>query len=103
MNCPARDPVCIMCKKKGHWKMVFRSKKVNEVLTDDDIEELFLGEVIDAVEANQLNSWKADIAINDKIIKFKIDSGADVSVLPYDVYNKLNKLNLSLSQQTKFC
>ena len=78
-------------QKKGHWKMVCRSKKVNEVLTDDDMEELFLGEVIDAVEANQLNSWKADIAINDKIIKFKIDSGADVSVLPYDVYNKLKK------------
>ena len=91
MNCPARDSVCIMCKKKGHWKMVCRSKKVNEVLTDDDMEELFLGEVIDAVEANQSNSWKADIAINDKIIKFKIDSGADVSVLPYDVYNKLKK------------
>ena len=71
--------------------MVCRSKKVNEVLTDDDMEELFLGEVIDAVEANQSNSWKADIAINDKIIKFKIDSGADVSVLPYDVYNKLKK------------
>ena len=83
--------VCIMCKKKGHWKMVCRSKKVNKVLTDDDMEELFLGEVIDAVEANQSNSWKADIAINDKIIKFKIDSGADVSVLPYDVYNKLKK------------
>ena len=71
--------------------MVCRSKKVNEVLTDDDMEELFLGEVIDAVEANQSNSWKADIAINDKIIKFKIDSGADVSVLPHDVYNKLKK------------
>ena len=71
--------------------MVCRSKKVNEVLTDDDMEEPFLGEVIDAVEANQSNSWKADIAINDKIIKFKIDSGADVSVLPYDVYNKLKK------------
>ena len=91
MNCPSRDSVCILCRKKGHWKMVCRSKKVNEVLTDDDMEELFLGEVIDAVEANQLNSWKADIAINDKIIKFKIDSGADVSVLPYDVYNKLKK------------
>ena len=57
------------------------------------MEELFLDEVIDAVEANQLNLWKADIAINDKIIKFKTDSGADVSVLPYHVYNKLKKTN----------
>ena len=81
----------VSCAKKGHWKTVCRSKKVNEVLTDNDMEELFLGEVIDAVEANQLNLWKADIAINDKIIKFKIDSGADVSVLPYHVYNKLKK------------
>ena len=78
-------------KKKGHWEMVCRSKKVNEVVTDADMEELFLGEVIDAVEAYQLNSWKADIAINDKIIKFKTDSGADVSVLPYDVYSKLKE------------
>ena len=36
-------------------------------------EELFFGEVtIDAVEANQLSSWQADIGINDKVIQFKI-------------------------------
>ena len=39
----------------------------------------------------QFKFMEAGIGINDNVVQFKIDSGADVSVLPYDPYNKLKE------------
>ena len=33
--------------------------------------------------------WKADIQVNDQVVNVKLDSGADVSVLPAGVYDSL--------------
>ena len=33
--------------------------------------------------------WKADIQVNAQVVNFKLDSGADVSVLPASVYDSL--------------
>ena len=35
------------------------------------------------------SAWKADIQVNDQVVNFKLDSGADVSVLPASVYDSV--------------
>ena len=63
------------------------TKKVAEVNQEEE-SELFLGEVhIDHLKAGN-NQWKVDIMVNDELLNFKIDSDADVSVLPVHTYEK---------------
>ena len=69
------------------------TKKVAEVNQQEE-SELFLGEVhIDHLKSGN-NQWKVDIMVNDQLVNFKIDSGADVSVLPVHTYEKLENTKL---------
>ena len=88
-DCPARDSICHNCNKKGHWKRACKnSKKVNEISSGQN-DEIFLGEVvIDAVSTSQ-QPWQAEISINDNPVNFKIDTGADVSVIPARLFLEL--------------
>lgn len=35
-------------------------------------------------------SWKKDICVERTIVEFKLDSGAEVSILPYNIFNTIN-------------
>ncbi|UYV68276.1 STOML2 [Cordylochernes scorpioides] len=76
-NCPAMNSYCSKCKKKGHYAKVCRSEAINEIKS----EIAFLGSVED-------NSKKliVPIKVNNRQINFKIDTGADVNVLPLQYY-----------------
>ncbi|TGZ48699.1 Uncharacterized protein DBV15_12714 [Temnothorax longispinosus] len=52
---------------------------------------------IDQVEIGNINSrWFEMIQINNSIVKFKLDTGADVNVLPLKIYNKVKKSKVKL-------
>ena len=54
------------------------------------IKSSFFGEIhIDQLDSVSQSPWKADIKGNDQVVNFKLDSGADVSVLPASVYDSL--------------
>ena len=97
MKCPARDSLCNNCGRKGHWKKACRSKTVSQVTaeledtTQQFDENFFLGEVIDAIHSDQSYNqpWKAEVLLNNSRVSFKLDSGADVTVIPLDLYEKL--------------
>ena len=66
-----------MCSKKGHRKKLCRSSRnVNEVLSDNDMEGLFLGGVpVDAVEASNFRENDSPMApewVSAKFQTFKI-------------------------------
>ena len=42
------------------------------------------------MESETQRPWKADIEVNGQVVNFKLDSGADVSVLPVRVYKTLD-------------
>lgn len=68
-------------------------KKVGEVSCPEvEFEEdFFLGQLIevDMVEGNPKESWKAQLKLNDHAVKFKVDTGADVTVIPPNVYHQM--------------
>ena len=87
-QCPARDSKCHSCSKIGHWSKACRgssSSKVSEV-----VEGYFLGEV----SGGQARPWTAWVHINEKPIQFKLDSGADVTVVPVQTYNSFGSVKL---------
>lgn len=101
--CPARLSKCRKCSKICHWTQACRSSKLGklfEIATEEYPESFFLGEEVDLHEI-QSNStkipWMATVLVNDKKVDFKIDSGADVTVVPYMVLSTfICKQNWSL-------
>ena len=68
-------------------------RKVGEVLRklDDDVQEwdetFFLGSVMSS--NGEKDPWQVELELNGKLTKFKIDTGADITVIPEAVYNSL--------------
>lgn len=60
------------------------SRSVNEVHEEED--SIFLGSF-----AADDEPWMADIDINDQTVPFKIDTGADVTIIPYSVFQEMYK------------
>ncbi|KAL9967390.1 hypothetical protein ACROYT_G025604 [Oculina patagonica] len=106
-QCPARESKCMKCSKIGHWAKACKSlpdKRVAEVnFTGRQAEgELFLGELteLSAVQGGAGDSWKALVSMNGQLMEFKVDSGADVTVIPPSLFHSL-KPTPSLSKTTR--
>ncbi|UYV67708.1 hypothetical protein LAZ67_5001667 [Cordylochernes scorpioides] len=81
-QCPAKDAICNKCRKKGHFAKVCHTKTVQEVLSS--LNDAFIGIV--GMQENAEDKWCEVIKVNDQPIKFKIDTGAEVSVMPEGTY-----------------
>ena len=77
-HCPAKLATCHKCQKKGHFQKMCKTKKVEAVSTERNSEQVFLG----AIESFSGKAWKVTLFVNDIPIQFKIDTGAEVSVIP---------------------
>ncbi|UYV74165.1 hypothetical protein LAZ67_11002276 [Cordylochernes scorpioides] len=90
-NCPAMNSYCSKCKKKSHYAKVCRSEAINEIKS----EIAFLG----SVEDNS-KKWIVPIKVNNRQINFKIDTGADVNVLPLqNYYQSFQRIKLEKSDK----
>ena len=79
---PARDSFCHTCKKEGLWKRACKSsRKVDEVSSE--------------LESEFWQPWQAEIFVNNTSVTFKIDTGADVSVIPAKLFSELRN-NITL-------
>ena len=88
-QCPAKDSTCHKCKKKGHYQTVCRSGKADGVNALEESEP-FLG-VVSFQEVNNIaeDSWRVPIIVNGTKVVFKIDTGADVTVLPESEFKRM--------------
>ena len=86
----ARDSKCHSCSKLGHWSKTCNGStvaKVSEVETSD----YFLGEI----SGKHVKPCTAQVCVYDKRMEFKLDNGADVTVVPVNTYTSLeNKVKL---------
>ena len=60
-----------------------RNSRVNEVIEES---EYFLGSITDC---GDIDAWYTKLPICGKTLKFKIDTGADISVISEATYNML--------------
>ncbi len=78
-----------MCKKKGHFAAVCKTKKrMDEIYQCDEtesIETVFLGVV---KSENSTDVWQKPIIINGEQIIFKLDTGAALTAIPERLYSK---------------
>ena len=89
-RCPAKDVTCSACKKKGHFAKVCKSCKqvqsVDDGSSEDDVSVMTTGETVNMVENN--SKWKTNVLIGNHNVKFKIDTGVDVTVIPEDIFHR---------------
>lgn len=107
-KCPARNNTCIKCFKRGHFSSVCRSTRVDNIETQETYSpnqtqsETVHNELvcpISNISKHYDDPWAIDININDSDnVCFKIDTGADVSVMPSNI--KLNN-EIRLQPTTK--
>lgn len=109
-SCPAKKMECFYCKKRGHMiakcrkrtqetKESFgkgdRRRKVNAIAEESDSDDSDGEAAIDNVFIASLDSssdersWQTAIRIADKKVNCKVDTGAEVNVLPKRIFNQL--------------
>ena len=78
-DCPAQNAVCKKCNKVGHYQKVCNGGRRHETKNVGEVAEgevLFLGEV-----SGSTDHWQSTIKVNGTQTKFKLDTGAAVSVV----------------------
>ena len=60
---------------------------------------MFLGAVHDS-EEEWVSQWWVPLEVNSVPMKFKIDTGADVSVMPEEMFSQLKEVSLTPSTRT---
>ena len=72
-----------------------RTKSVRVVSTEDSGEETFVGMIEDSESliiptvSTGTEPWTVNVLLNKLPVEFQIDTGADVSVIPEELYKKL--------------
>ena len=97
-TCPAWGKICLKCGKRNHFKgSTVCQGNVNNVNDQPDesklVGALFIGSVDQPTETNI--SWEVEMPAPNGTINFKIDTGADVTVIPQE---ELTKLNIHLNE-----
>ena len=100
--CPARDAACFKCKKVGHFSAMCRSAEtVDTVIKNAHSDVAFLGEMD---QGDQPWLAKADLeAVETRTlaeIKFKLDTGAGVTVISEEDYKNVGRPKLCESTKT---
>ena len=106
-KCPAREKVCNRCNRKGHFGIACLQKKtqnVHEITKGDDEAEgyddsdydvantdsYFLG-AVSASNVDSVSPWRTELMVNGMLMNFKIDCGADVSIISDKTFHKLKR------------
>ena len=98
--CPAREANCRKCGKRGHYQVVCRSTAKVSAIQEMIVPDAFLGAV---ATDNYDERWTIILQLNNKSVKFCIDTGADVSLISEQVWKKIGKPPLQPSDRNLKC
>ncbi|XP_021374310.1 uncharacterized protein K02A2.6-like [Mizuhopecten yessoensis] len=87
-KCPAKGSTCNYCKGQDHWKKMCRKRlrnKVHSIQSDEyetDDDELLTINTTTVTDVSVIDDkWVTTLNINGEDVKFRIDTGARVSML----------------------
>ncbi|KAK7105840.1 hypothetical protein V1264_017168 [Littorina saxatilis] len=86
--CPAMGKTCRACGKSNHFQSVCRSKQTLDNLTNSEQGEKFFLGSLETTENEP--PWRVSLSIGNRVVNFKIDTGADVSVISESEFNKMS-------------
>ena len=89
-TCPAKGQQCHSCKKWNHFKIVCRSKNANNVDISEDVsdDDLFIDGVESQIKNDQIFA-EMEVGPSKERLTFKVETGSQVSILPYDAFQQL--------------
>ena len=98
-KCPAQKVTCFRCHRRGHFKSQCFSQRTAQKVSDEDkvegeveeqveIETVFLGPVEEGKSSRE-GSWMARLLVSGQSLSFKIDTGADVTAISEEDYQKI--------------
>lgn len=103
-ECPAYEKRCNRCGKLNHFETACRVKEVQEIEDSED-EDGVLVKSINMVKGKvhelDVAAWYENIKIDSKIIKFKLDTGAQVNILPEKLLDKLKNKRMDKTNNTR--
>ena len=97
-NCPAYGKNCLKCGKRGHFKVMCRSKEGGETRQADkktinSVDTESTDFVIDTVTREEISGdtdpWIITVEVNSSVIPVKLDTGSDVNILSFSDYKKI--------------
>ncbi len=89
-KCPAIGAECRRCHKKGHWKRMCKTKLVHEVMREErQSDSFYLGSVQQMGKSTE--TWIVNLTIGNTPVAFKIDTGADVTIMSEQTFQNLQK------------
>ncbi len=97
LKCPAYGKHCNNCNNLHHFGRMCKSKQkkrqdVHVIEQNDDSDysdDLFVGMVNTENNNDQNDKWSCTLTLNEQPVVFKIDTGAQCSVMPTKLYTKL--------------
>ena len=89
--------MCHKCGRKGHFKTVCRTRGAIRTVESIKDDEAFMG-VVQQSEGS--NPWSITLFVNGISVEFKIDTGADVTVIPMSVFRSIPDTTLKPAMKT---
>ena len=91
--CPGYRQECRKCKKKNHRTSCCQSKAANET-------KYYVIETITEDDKTNVNAFEATaiIKIEGSDVRLKLDTGAEINVMPKRVYDHLKKSNKKIKK-----
>lgn len=100
--CTALRYKCNKCQKIGHFPKVCRRKQnqVREIAADDNERNSGSEYHLHSIKVSAISREKLDVEVNigGNLVGFKIDTGADVSIISGPLYNSLFSKRFPLSK-----
>ena len=100
--CPARDAVCHNCQKKGNYSAQCQCRTesdVKELTQSDTVYDTSYLTAVTNKPDKAATAWIVAVAVNGKQLPFKLDTGAEVTVISEDSLQLLTRRELQRSSK----
>lgn len=100
-KCAAYGKICNNCKGKNHFSVVCKKRAVQQINTehfsDSSVSSLYVDSIDNIMKRSK--AWFENIKIQSENIQFKLDTGADVNILPLRYLKKLKNVIVEESSE----